>query len=72
MLTAILLKSKSIVKSSVIIQELEKKILAGNLSDEEEIFTYKYNAFDEKGNWTKKFEYKDGEIVSITIREIEY
>ncbi len=53
-------------------QELEKKILAGNLSDEEEIFTYKYNAFDEKGNWTKKFEYKDGEIVSITIREIEY
>jgi len=53
-------------------QEIERRILIGGLSDEEEIFTYKYDAFDEKGNWTKKTEYKNGKIFSLTIREIEY
>ena len=40
--------------------------------DDNTIYTYKYDAFDKKGNWTKKIEYKNGEIAKLTIREITY
>jgi len=50
-------------------QEIERKML---VSYDEGVFTYKYDSFDKKGNWIKRFEYKDGEIKSLTIREIEY
>ena len=50
-------------------QEIERKMLEGY---EEGIYTYKYDSFDKKGNWIKRVEYKDGEIKSLTIREIEY
>ena len=51
-------------------QEVEKKMFAGY--DNNTIYTYKYDAFDKKGNWTKKIEYQNGEIKSLTIREITY
>ena len=51
-------------------QEIEKKMLAGGY--DEGIYTYKYDSFDKKGNWIRKIEYKDGEIESLAIREIEY
>lgn len=51
-------------------QEIERKNLAGGYS--EGIFAYKYSEIDEKGNWTNKIEYKDGEVESITVREIKY
>jgi hypothetical protein len=50
-------------------QEIERKILGGY---NEGLYTYKYDSFDSKGNWTKKIEYKDGEIESLEIRKIEY
>ena len=50
-------------------QVIEKEVITGS---GEGIYTYKYDFFDEKGNWTKQFEYKDGKIHSLTIREIEY
>jgi len=50
-------------------QEVERKMLSGY---DEGIYTYKYDSFDKKRNWTKKVEYKDGEIESLTIREITY
>lgn len=51
-------------------QEIERKILAGGYG--EGVFAYKYAEIDEKGNWTNKIEYKDGEVESITVREIKY
>ena len=43
------------------------------LGYEDGIYFYKYDCFDKKRNWTKKIEYnKDGEIKSLTIREIIY
>ena len=51
-------------------QIIEKEVISGS---GEGIYTYKYDSFDEKGNWTKKIEYnKNGEIQSLTIREIKY
>lgn len=50
-------------------QEKERKILAG---DDDGIYTYQYASFDKHDNWTKKVEYKNGEIESLTIRKIEY
>jgi hypothetical protein len=50
-------------------QEFEKKVLEGY---DEGNYIYKYDSFDNKSNWTKKIEYKDGEIESLTIREIKY
>ncbi|GHT32320.1 hypothetical protein FACS189434_03800 [Bacteroidia bacterium] len=49
-------------------QEVEKKMLSGY---DEGIYVYKYDSFDNKGNWTRKIEYKNDEINSLTIREIE-
>lgn len=51
-------------------QEIEKKVLTTGY--DEGIYTYRYESFDTKGNWTRKIEYKDGEVVSLTIRQIEY
>ena len=50
-------------------QEVERKMLSDY---DEGICTYKYDSFDKKGNWTKKIEYKDGKIESMTIREVVY
>jgi hypothetical protein len=50
-------------------REIEKKMLDGS---DDCVYTYKYDSFDKKGNWTKRFEYKDGDIEYITIRKINY
>jgi len=50
-------------------QELEKKVIEGY---DEGVYTYKYESFDEKGNWTKKIEYKGDEVETLTIRVIKY
>jgi hypothetical protein len=44
-------------------------ILAGY---DEGVYTYIYESFDKKGNWTKKFGYLDGEIECLITREIKY
>ncbi|MCD8029323.1 MAG: hypothetical protein LUF85_00335 [Bacteroides sp.] len=50
-------------------RELTQTTLVGN---NEEVYTYKYVASDDKGNWTKRIEYVDGELESVTLREIRY
>jgi len=50
-------------------QIIEREVISGS---GEGIYTYKYDSFDEKGNWTKQIEYKDNEIQTLTIREINY
>ena len=36
------------------------------------IFTYEYEEYDKKGNWTKKIIYRDDEPYEIEERDIEY
>lgn len=39
---------------------------------EKEKITYKYSWKDHKGNWRKKYEYRDGALVMIITREIRF
>jgi hypothetical protein len=39
--------------------------------DEETVFSYSYEAVDDKGNWIRRIERLDGELI-VTTREIKY
>lgn len=49
--------------------EVQTEFLKGDLGG---IATYLYSNYDDKGNWTKKIVYRNGEPEGIVIREIEY
>lgn len=40
--------------------------------DYESEYLYSYEAEDDKGNWTKRIDRADGELETVTIREIKY
>ena len=40
--------------------------------DDAEEYTFSYEAEDDKGNWTKRIDRANGELESVTIREIKY
>ncbi len=51
-------------------REITKKMWHGGVDSGE--YSYSYETFDDNGNWTKRIDRLNGEIESVTMREITY